>query len=206
MVFFANHGVLVSPIAIVRVEDKYGNVLQKAAPQTKGVLREETAYIMVDMMRTVAWHGTGAASVSQFQFTRPAGGKTGTTNEYTDAWYITYTPQMVVGVWVGHDDPAMTLGEKQTGSAAALPITVTCIKCAHDTLGLPVEDFSQPSGVVRLNICNETKMLANEACPDVVNEIFDKRYQPEKVCDLHTGRKSSGDSSTGKSSKRRKHF
>ncbi|MBN2355885.1 PBP1A family penicillin-binding protein [candidate division KSB1 bacterium] len=202
---FANQGVLVTPNAIVRVEDKYGNVLKKPAPQVKGVLREETAYIMVDLMRTVAWQGTGAASVSVYHFYRPAGGKTGTTNEYTDAWYITYTPQMVVGVWVGHDDPALSLGEKQTGSVAALPIAVTCIKCAHDTLGLPIEDFDQPAGVVRLNICNETKMLANEACPDVINEIFDVRYQPDKVCDVHTGHKNKGEH-IPRPQRRRTHF
>lgn len=203
---FANRGILVSPQSILKVEDKYGNLLQKSSPQTKGVLREETAYIMVDMMRDVAWHGTGAASVSQFQFTRPAGAKTGTTNDCTDAWYITYTPQMVVGVWLGHDDPAMSLGEKQTGAAAALPMTVTCIKCAHDTLQLPVEDFIRPPGVVRLNICNDTKLLANEACPNVVEEIFDVRYQPQKVCDLHTGRKGGKESGQGRVQKRRTHF
>ncbi len=203
---FANHGILVKPNGIVRIEDKYGNVIQKNTPEVKGVLREETAYIMVDLMRTVAWHGTGAASVSVYHFLRPAGSKTGTTNDYTDAWYITYTPQMVVGVWVGHDDPALSLGEKQTGAVAALPIAVTCIKCAHDTLGLPVEDFEQPVGVVRLNICNETKLLANEACPEVVNEIFDVRYQPTKTCDLHTGRKTRRQDLFNKPEKKRTHF
>ncbi len=186
---FANRGVLVQPYGISRVEDRYGNLQQKNSPQSKGVLREETAYIMTDLLRTVAQAGTGAAAVSQFGFTRPAGGKTGTTNDFTDAWYITFTPQMVVGVWLGHDDPALTLGEKQTGGQAALPITATTIKCAHDTLNLPVEDFVQPAGVVRLAICNETKMLASDACPDVVEELFDVRYQPEQKCNVHVGGK-----------------
>ena len=184
---FANRGVLVQPFGITRVEDKYGNIMQQNIPQSKGVLREETAYIMADMLRTVAQRGTGAAAVSQFGFIRPAGGKTGTTNNYTDAWYITFTPQMVVGVWVGHDDPAISLGERQTGSQAALPITVTTIKCAHDTLDLPLEDFEQPDGVVRLAICSETKELANATCPEVVEELFDIRYQPKEQCTVHTG-------------------
>jgi penicillin-binding protein 1A len=186
---FANHGVLVKPFGMIKVADKYGNIQQKNSPQSKGVLREETAYIMADMLRTVAQAGTGAAAVSQFGFTRPAGGKTGTTNDFTDAWYLTFTPQMVVGVWVGHDDPALTLGNNQTGGQAALPITASTIACAHDALKLPVEDFVQPPGVVRLAICNETKLLANPACPDVVVEIFDVRYQPEQSCTVHVGGK-----------------
>lgn len=184
---FANHGVLVSPYGILKVEDKYGNVSQKNTPQSKGVLREETAYIMADLLRTVAQAGTGAQAVSQYGFTRPAGGKTGTTNDFTDAWYITFTPQMVVGCWVGHDDPALTLGTKQTGTAAALPITASTIKCAHEALDLPEEWISQPEGVVRLAICGETKMLANAACPGVTEELFDVRYQPKEPCNVHVG-------------------
>jgi len=184
---FANHGVLVQPFGVMKVEDKYGNDLQRNSPQSKGVLREETAYIMADMLRTVAQAGTGAQAVSQYGFARPAGGKTGTTNDFTDAWYITFTPQMVVGVWLGHDDPALTLGNKQTGTNAALPITATTIKNAHIALRLPEEWLSQPGGVVRLAICNETKLLAGAACPDVVEELFDVRYQPSGSCDLHIG-------------------
>jgi len=183
----ANHGVLVNPFGVLRVEDRFGNVLSTAAPQSRGVLPEVAAYIMVDMLKTVAQAGTGAASVSQFGFRRPAGGKTGTTNDYTDAWYITFTPQMVVSTWVGHDDPSMYLGERQTGTNAALPITVPIIKCSLDTLGEPVKDFVRPDGVVDVAICNESKMLAGKYCPDVVTEIFDQRYQPQSECPLHKG-------------------
>jgi penicillin-binding protein 1A len=201
---FANHGVLVTPISILRVEDKFGNVLNTTSPTSRGVLREETAYIITDMLKTVARHGTGAASVSQFGFQRPAGGKTGTTNGYTDAWYITFTPQMVVNTWVGHDDPSMYLGEKQTGSNAALPITVPIIKCAMDTLGLPVEEFVRPEGVVELDICNETKLLAGKYCPDVVTEIFDVRYQPQGECQIHKSpRSTTRDSNKGKQTKKK---
>ncbi len=199
----ANHGVLVSPMFVLRVEDRYGNVLSSETPQSRGVLREETAYIMVDMLKTVARQGTGAASVSQYGFARPAGGKTGTTNGYTDAWYITFTPQMVVSTWIGHDDPSMFLGERQTGASAALPITVPTIKCSHDTLGLPEEEFIRPDGVVDLNICNESKMLAGKYCPDVVTEIFDQRYKPQGECTLHTSPRA-GSKETVKSRSNRK--
>jgi penicillin-binding protein 1A len=193
---FANRGVLVKPIAVVRVEDKYGNILEKSTTQSKGVLREETAYIMANLLQTAAQQGTGATSVSVYNFTRPAGGKTGTTNDCTDAWYITFTPQMVVGSWVGLDDPALSLGEKQSGSVAALPITAPMIKCAHDTLGLPVEDFVRPPGVVDVNICRETKLLASEFCPEVLKEICDVRYLPKEQCQKHTGKQTKPDQST----------
>lgn len=182
---FANRGVLVSPLSVLRVEDRFGNVLSTAAPQSRGVLREETAYIMVDMLRSVAQEGTGSASVSQFNFRRPAAGKTGTTNDCTDAWYITFTPQIVVSTWVGHDDPALNLGARQTGSNAALPITVPIIKNSLDTLNLPVVDFVRPSGVVNVSICNESKMLVGKYCPEAVSEIFDTRYLPQEECPIH---------------------
>jgi penicillin-binding protein 1A len=200
---FANRGVLVSPLFVLRIEDRYGNILSTETSQSRGVLREETAYIMVDMLKTVARQGTGAASVSQYGFTRPAGGKTGTTNGYTDAWYISFTPQMVVSTWIGHDDPSMFLGERQTGASAALPITVPVIKCAHDTLGLPEEEFIRPDGVVDLKICNESKMLAGKYCPDVVTEIFDQRYKPQGECTLHTSPRA-GSKETAKSRSNKK--
>ncbi|MBN2410350.1 PBP1A family penicillin-binding protein [candidate division KSB1 bacterium] len=186
---FANKGVLVESHSLLRVEDKYGNVLEQVHPQSKGVLREETAYIMTNLLQTVATSGTGAASRSRFEFYRPAGGKTGTTNDFTDAWYISFTPQIVAGVWIGLDDPSLSLGERQSGARAALPITAPFMKAAHDTLDLPVLDFERPLGVVEIEICRETKLLANDNCPSVLKEICDIRFLPQKHCDIHTGEK-----------------
>lgn len=186
---FANKGVLVLPTYILRVEDKYGNVLERSVPQSKGVLREETAYIMANMLQTAAQRGTGAISVSVYQFTRPAGGKTGTTNDFTDAWYVTFTPQFVAGTWVGLDDPALSLGESQSGTRAALPITVPFIKTAMDTLQLPVEDFERPEGVIDVEICEESKLLATEHCPSVIKDICNVEYAPDEYCTIHTSSK-----------------
>ena len=184
---FANKGVLAEPISVLRVEDKYGNVLERAITKSRGVLSEETAYIMNSLLQTVANRGTGAASRSVYKFYRPAGGKTGTTNDFTDAWYIMFTPQMVVGTWVGLDDPSLSLGERQSGARAALPITATVIKAAHDTLHLPVMDFERPEGVVDVEICRDSKKLATEFCPEIIRDIADVRYVPTEKCPLHTG-------------------
>ncbi|MBN1543462.1 PBP1A family penicillin-binding protein [candidate division KSB1 bacterium] len=186
---FANQGVLVSPFSVLRVEDRYGNILERAKPVSKGVLREETAYIMADLLKTAAMHGTGAGSRSVYGFMRPAGGKTGTTNNYTDAWYITFTPQIVVGVWTGLDNPALSLGNGQSGARAALPIAATFMRTAHDTLQLPVADFVRPFGVVDVEICADSKKLVGESCPSAITEIFDERYVPQTHCDLHTGQR-----------------
>lgn len=184
---FANQGALAKPLAINRVEDKYGNILEEYRPELTHVLRAETAYIMVDLLETAINRGTGYNARGVYQFFRPAAGKTGTTNEYTDAWFIGFTPQIVAGVWVGMDDPAMTLGSGQTGAAAALPIWAPFMKTAHDTLDLPIEYFQMPPGVVKVNICDETKQLATEFCPQITEEIFDIKNAPTEKCTKHTG-------------------
>jgi len=142
---------------------------------------------MTDMLKSVMNSGTGVTARTVYRFFRPAGGKTGTTNDFTDAWFIGFTPQIASGVWVGFDDPALTLGEGQAGAVAALPIWAPFMKTAHDTLHLPIVDFEMPSGVVRMEICKETKKLPGEYCPDIISEIFEERFAPTEKCDVHTG-------------------
>jgi len=184
---FANQGVLAKPLFILRVEDKYGNIVEEYQPEVREVLRKETAYIMADMLGTVINHGTGVTARSVYKFTRPAGGKTGTTNSFTDAWFIGFTPQITAGVWVGFDDPATTLGGNMAGATVALPIWAPFMKTAHDTLNLPIEDFKMPAGVARMDICKETKKLATESCPDIISEVFDLSTAPAEKCDKHIG-------------------
>jgi len=184
---FAHQGVLAKPIYILKVVDKYGNILETTKPEVKEVLRKESAYIMADMLKSVVNNGTGVTARTIYHFYRPAGGKTGTTNDFTDAWFIGFTPQIVSGVWVGFDDPAVSLGEGQAGAVVALPIWAPFMKTAHDTLQLPVVDFDMPPGVVRLEICKETKKLPTEYCPEIISELFERRFAPTEKCDVHTG-------------------
>ncbi len=192
---FANGGVLVEPIAILRVEDKNGNIIEQHIPKSQEVLRKETAYIMTDLLKTVINHGTGGRARWMYHFYRPAGGKTGTTNDNNDAWFIGFTPQIATGVWVGLDDFKKTLGHGQTGSKAALPIWAPYMKAAHDTMGLPELDFPMPEGVVRVEICKDSKLLAREGCPcTVIEEVFFKDLAPTEYCDegVNTNRRNKG--------------
>ncbi len=184
---FANQGILSRPLGILKVVDKYGNKLEENKPEIKEVLRKESAYIMADMLSTVINHGTGVAARSVYHFYRPAGGKTGTTNSFTDAWFIGFTPQIVAGVWVGFDDPAITLGEGQSGAMVALPIWAPFMRAAHDTLHLPVQNFEMPPGIVRMEICKETKKIPTEYCPEIISELFETRFAPTEKCNVHTG-------------------
>lgn len=180
---FANGGVLVEPLAILRVEDKFGNVIEQNQPRSQEVLRPETAYLVTDMLRTVIDKGTGGSARWRYKFYRPAAGKTGTTNDYSDAWFVGFTPQVTTGVWVGIDDFTLTLG-RQTGSSAALPIWAPYMKAVHDTLELPEADFEMPEGVVRVNICEDSKLLAKDTCPcKVVEEVFFSNLAPTQYCD-----------------------
>jgi penicillin-binding protein 1A len=136
---FANRGVRVEPVAILRVEDKDGNILEEAIPRRRDVINGNTAYIMNTMLQDVITHsrGTGHAATWKYDFYRPAAGKTGTTNDYRNTWFVGYTPQICTGVWVGLDDERISLGENQTGAATALPVWAPFMREAHDTLGLP---------------------------------------------------------------------
>jgi len=200
---FPGLGSLAKPIAILKVMDKYGNVVEEYRPELTQVLSPETSYIMVDLLQTALNRGTGSAARTTYQFLRPAGGKTGTTNEFTDAWFIGFTPQIVAGVWVGLDDPALTLGSGQAGAVAALPIWAPFMKVAHDTLNLPIEYFHTPPGIIEVEICSETKKLATEFCPEIVKEIFDRRHVPTEKCPTHTGFRSRYPDSKDESKKKR---
>jgi penicillin-binding protein 1A len=184
---FANRGVWVEPTAVLRVLDKNGNVLEEAVPRRREVISEQTAYIMTDLLGTVINIGTGQAARWKYQFYRPAAGKTGTTNDFRNAWFAGFTPQIVSSVWVGFDDERTVLGEDQTGAKTALPIWAPFMKMAHDTLELPLADFAMPEGVVRLKICSENKKIATTSCPDVVEEVFIENLAPTEYCELHKG-------------------
>ena len=138
---FPNDGVRVAPRMIRKVEDYDGRVLEEDYPEVKDVVSARTARIMVDMLREVVLHGTGAAAA---KLNHPLGGKTGTTNDFTDAWFVGFSPSLTCGVWVGFDEKK-TLGNKETGAVAALPIWMDFMRVALQ--GRESEDFLAPPPV-----------------------------------------------------------
>ncbi len=177
----ANRGVRVEPVMILRVLDKNGRTLEDNKPYAEEVLTPQTAYVMANMMESVVNGGTGFAART-LGFTRPAAGKTGTTNDYTDNWFIGFTPNLVCGVWVGFDQKK-TIAKGATGAGLALPIWAEFMKRATD--GTPVANFQMPSNIVRATICTESGLLATPACPETRTEIFIKGNVPDRTCDIH---------------------
>ncbi len=181
---FANGGIRHEPIWIRQILDRNGNILEDNAPFQEEVLSAATAYVLANMLQSVLDEPEGTGRAARLNgFTRPAGGKTGTTDEYTDAWFIGFTPQLVTGTWVGFAEGKIPIGNNQTGARAALPIWTDFMIGAHE--GLPVEDFDVPPGVVFRTICEETKLLANETCPKISKEVFVEGTEPAEKCPLH---------------------
>ncbi|MDP7463824.1 MAG: penicillin-binding transpeptidase domain-containing protein, partial [SAR324 cluster bacterium] len=143
---YADQGNLRRPVYLLRVEDQDGNVLEQWEPQAEQVISPETAFLVGNILRDVVRRGTGWRARS---IERPSAGKTGTTNDYVDAWYIGYIPQLITGVYVGFDHPR-SLGPHESGSRAAAPIWVDLMKNA--VASLPTEQFPQPPGVVTVRV------------------------------------------------------
>ncbi len=135
---FPNDGVRVTPRYIRKVTDYDGRVLEENYPEVHDVVSARTARIMVSMLREVVLHGTGFAAS---KLNHPLGGKTGTTNDFTDAWFVGFSPSLTCGVWVGYDEKK-TLGNKETGAQAALPIWIDFMRVALQ--GREWEDFAAP--------------------------------------------------------------
>ena len=180
----ANQGVYSKPFGITRVEDRYGNVIKDYYPDRKEVLSEETAYLMTSLMQTVMDRGTGGSARWKYKFNRPAAGKTGTTQGWSDAWFVGFTPQIAAGCWFGVDDFQVPLGPGQDGTRAALPAWARFMKAAHDTLDLPTQKFEKPSGVHYKEICSVTKKVPLPACP-IEKEIFKTGTEPTQKCKVH---------------------
>jgi penicillin-binding protein 1A len=183
---FATLGTRASPIAISRVEDQKGNVLWEPQPTTAPILSPEEAWLMVSMMKDVVQRGTAAGSVgSQIRF--PAGGKTGTTNDGTNVWFVGYTSDLVAGVWMGFDKPQKIKANAQGGLLAA-PAWTAFMNEVYKRRPSP-RDWPMPPNIVTRQIDITTNMLATPYCPRnvVANEFYIPGTDPMLPCDVHTG-------------------
>ena len=172
----ANNGLAVTPISILRVINQAGQIVEENRPRIVRVLDERTAYLMTDVLKSVLRPG-GTGAHLRWTFDRPAAGKTGTTENQRDAWFIGYTPQLVCGVYVGYDDPTKSL--PGYGGTLAGPIWAAFMHDAHKNL--PVTDFPRPAGVIEVTLCTETNLPANPTCP-TKTELFKAGTEPTAPC------------------------
>ncbi len=182
---FASGGIYHQPRSILSVNDRFGESIVEYPVVRRVAISAETAYIMQDMLSTVINRGTGGSARWKYDFHMTAAGKTGTTNDFTDAWFIGFTPKLVCGVWVGLDDPQERLGQGYSGAVAALPIWARFMKMAYDSLGWENESFAIPPGVVKVTICTETKQIATPYCPNRMIEVFRQDARPLRKCSKH---------------------
>ena len=175
---FANQGVHVEPYLVEDVRSREGAVLESAKPAAREVLSPQIAAVMNALLEGVITDGTGAAAAS---LGRPLAGKTGTTDDCTDAWFIGYTPEMVVGVWVGFDTKK-SLGSRETGAQAALPIWQSFMQDALRAES-PVP-FPEVEGVTHASVDHATGLRAVETagCVERINETFLAGTEPTREC------------------------
>jgi penicillin-binding protein 1A len=173
---FANNGVRSKPIAIKYITDVKGRIFESNEPDAEEVLSPQTSFLITSLMEGVVQNGTGWRAKA---LGRPVAGKTGTTNEYRDAWFVGYTPQLVSVVWVGFDD-MRPLGPQETGARAASPIWVSFMKSYVN--GEP-EDFQIPEGIVSYIIDPNTGLLSKDASVGM-KEYFKEGTEPKDFAPL----------------------
>ena len=170
-----NQGSRAEPYAILSVKDNAGTVLEQAAPQAIPVISKETAYLITNMMEDVIQKGTGQAAKV---LGRPIAGKTGTTDEFINAWFIGGAPNLVTGIYVGFDD-RRSLGETESGAHAALPIWINFMRVALKPL--PVMAFTIPEGVTFVKVDPATGLLEGEEGQASTVELFTKGSEPTQA-------------------------
>lgn len=187
---FANQGQEVTPIAVLYVLDRDGNLIDnfeadlRKEQMSKGVrqiIPETTNFIVLDMLRDVMRPGgTGYRAAIQNEFTRPAAGKTGTTQNWKDAWFSGFTPDLVASVWVGFDRNSISLGRGQAGGIVAGPIWAQFMRDALKDIS--PSWYSRPKGVYSVKVCRESGLLPTKYCTNTITEYFLDGTIPTEYC------------------------
>jgi penicillin-binding protein 1A len=174
---FPNLGTRVNAYFIKSIQDMNENILEDNAPEKKQVLEKETAYVANYLLQGVVQSGTGWRARS---LPAPVGGKTGTTNDFTDAWFIGFTPTLTVGVWVGFDQKK-SLGNEETGAVAASPIFVRFME-KYLAQYPETEKFKAPSGILWVDIDKWTGKKLTPDCIYPFREAFLPGSEPIEFC------------------------
>jgi len=178
---FANGGRRVEPLAVLRVEDRFGRVLEEHQPSIRQAADARAVYIVTNILENVTRPGGTGSAVGRI-LDRPVAGKTGTSQG--NAWFVGFTPDLAAAVYVGNDEPARDI--YGTGGGLAAPIFAGFMKKA--LAGTPPHDFTRPAGIIEAEICTESGLLATRWCPPetVRRELFIQGTQPWQPCNIHT--------------------
>lgn len=183
----ANDGEYIEPIAYTKVLDRDGKVLLEKTPSRNLVTSPQVAYVMSDILESVISQGIGkTAEIYPRNTTIPVAGKTGTTQNKSDAWFVGYTPYYVSATWIGSDSPAIRLSE---GSKLAASLWRIVMKEVHKDM--PAKGFDRPSGLTTVAVCRDSGLLPSDLCKramggsTVYNEIFVKGTEPKEKCEIH---------------------
>ena len=173
---FPNQGVLMRPYQVLKVLDRDGNLLEENRPEGREAIRADTAYVMTSLLQGVVQRGTAATAAS---LDWPLAGKTGTTNDYTDAWFTGFDPNLTVGVWIGFDDKK-PLGPAETGAQAALPIWIEFMRAYIEKRGdrATPPAFEAPGNIVFVAVDRATGAPAAPDAPGSITEAFIAGTQP----------------------------
>lgn len=167
---YSNKGVYNSPMMVTKIEDKYGNVLARLEPESREVITENTAYLMASLLKAVVDEGTGRRIRFRYHFTNPIGGKTGTTQNHSDGWFIGITPDLAGGVWVGAEDRSIHFQNLANGQGAsmALPIWALFMQkvYADKSIAMPQRDFEAPVGMSNVLDCGDEEKDGRAVRPE----------------------------------------
>ncbi len=175
---FASQGIRSEPIIIKSIISGNGETLENYEPLPSQAIDQTTAYLVTSLLKSVVEEGTGRGAKGLGKI---LAGKTGTTNKYVDAWFVGYAPSIVTGVWVGYDNAKASLGDKETGARAALPIWLPVM--AKALADRPSEDFPATDDVVFIKIDPESGLLAREGATEVYEDVFRRGTEPTQYAD-----------------------
>jgi len=185
---FPNRGIRIKPYFITRIEDKKGNILEETKVQSEEVISPQIAYMMTYLLQGVIQRGTARSAAF---LEKPLAGKTGTTDEYTDAWFIGFSPSLCAGVWVGHEKEQASIGERQSGAVAALPIWIEFFKriieeekrkAEEEEIEPVEEEFEVSPNLIFVEIDRKTGLLATPFCLFPMKEVFLPGTEPARFC------------------------
>jgi penicillin-binding protein 1A len=173
---FPNQGVRMKPHTVLKVTDREGNVLEENRPEPRDAIRADTAFVLTNLLRGVIQRGTAARAAS---LDWPLGGKTGTTDDYTDAWFIGFDPDITIAVWVGLDQKKTNLNNA-TGTEAALPIWIEIMKAWIGDRKEPPK-FEAPGNIVFVAVDRASGQAADDTTPGAITEAFIAGTQPGSI-------------------------